>query len=85
LEKHFGSKFKPVSGASTITEQLTVAGHGSRGIVYVRSASNPGGHVFNAVNQRGNVRFLDGQTGNAESLKGWSNFQYYENKLESSL
>jgi len=34
------------------------------------------GHVFNAVNQRGVVRFLDGQIGGSASFEGYSGFKF---------
>ncbi|NJM53651.1 MAG: hypothetical protein HC846_09845, partial [Blastocatellia bacterium] len=34
------------------------------------------GHVFNAVNQNGVIRFLDGQTGGPASFRGYSSFQF---------
>lgn len=34
------------------------------------------GHVFSAVNQRGVVRFLDGQIGGPASFDGYSGFKF---------
>lgn len=54
---------------------MTNAGSGARGIVF--GARGDGvGHVFNVVNQRGTVRFLDGQTGKAASFDGFTSFQF---------
>jgi filamentous hemagglutinin len=39
------------------------AGSGARAIVYVNPTGEGVGHVFNVVNQKGTIRFLDGQTG----------------------
>jgi hypothetical protein len=53
---------------------MSKAGNGARGIVYV-GTGKPGsvGHVFNVVNQKGVVRFLDGQTGKAvQWQKDWT-------------
>jgi filamentous hemagglutinin len=54
---------------------LSAAGPGARGIVFGSRGSGEVGHVFNAVNQKGVVRFLDGQTGQAASLEGYKSFQ----------
>lgn len=48
---------------------------GDRGIVFGARGSDPG-HVFNAVNQGGVVRFIDFQTGRAASFDGYSGFSF---------
>jgi filamentous hemagglutinin len=57
---------------------LRQSGNGSRGIVYGESffARRPG-HVWNVVNQRGNIRFLDGQTGGL-GVNNFNNFRNFE-------
>lgn len=50
------------------------AGPGARGIVFGSRGSGEVGHVFNAVNQGGTVRFLDGQIGGAASFEGFTEF-----------
>ena len=73
LEKTFGGRFASVSGPGAIEAQLLNAGSGARGIVFGARADEVG-HVFNAVNQNGVVRFLDGQIGGAASLEGYTSF-----------
>lgn len=63
LEKIYGARFVPISGQSAIEAQLLEAGPGSSGIVFGARKRGEVDHVFNAVNQGGEVRFLDGQTG----------------------
>jgi RHS repeat-associated protein len=75
LEKTFGSKFGAPGSIANVNDALSLAGPGSRGIVYGENVGSSVGHVFNAVNQNGVVRFLDGQTGRAASLEGMTNFQ----------
>ena len=75
LEQIYGGFFKPVSGQAEIAGLLTEAGNGARGIVY-GSRSGGVGHVFNAVNQGGTIRFLDGQTAGAASLSGFDSFMF---------
>jgi len=53
---------------------MSSLGPGARGIVYV-GGSKPG-HVFNVVvNQRGQVKFLDGQTGAPASFAGYTDLR----------
>ncbi len=62
LEERYGGTFSPLS-KEQIASELEAAGPGSRGIVFgARSWPIPG-HVFNAVNDDGTIRFIDGQTG----------------------
>jgi len=67
LEAHFGSTFKPTTGAEGIAGDLLRRGNGARGIVYGFDTDGAGtikvGHYFNAVNHDGRVKFLDGQAG----------------------
>ncbi|MGW6461886.1 RHS repeat-associated core domain-containing protein, partial [Streptomyces sp. NPDC055078] len=67
LEKHFGSAFRATSGRDGIAGDLLRRGNGARGIVYGFETNRRGdiiwGHFFNAVNDGGNVKFLDGQAG----------------------
>lgn len=73
LEKMFGSKFTPSSGKADIDSVMQSAGDGARGVVY--GGRNGGvGHVFNAVNQGGIVRYLDGQIGSEASFDGFDHF-----------
>lgn len=75
LEKTFGGRFGAPGSIGSVSEALSAAGPGARGIVFGSRGSGEVGHVFNVVNQNGVVRFLDGQTGRAASLEGFQNFQ----------
>jgi len=75
LEDVFGGTFKPVTGRAEIEALLTDAGAGARGVVFGSRGSEVG-HVFNAVNQGGTVRFLDGQIGGAASFDGFDGFLF---------
>lgn len=75
LEDVFGGTFRPVSGQAEIAALMTDAGSGARGVVFGSRGSDVG-HVFNAVNQGGTVRFLDGQTGGAASFSGFDGFEF---------
>ena len=75
LERSFASRF----GSATMTEietTLRSGGPGTAGVVFGYRPDMAVGHVFNAVNQNGTVRFLDGQIGGAANTSYWSHFQY---------
>jgi hypothetical protein len=75
LEQIFGAKFNVAGDLGEVIKVLSAAGGGSRGIVYgIRSEGV--GHVFNAVNQNGLVFFLDGQTGKAAVVSGYTGFRF---------
>lgn len=74
LEKFYGTSFGAPGTIRTVTDAMSAAGSGARGIVFGSRGSEVG-HVFNVVNQSGVVRFLDGQTGRAATLDGFTNFQ----------
>jgi len=76
LEDIYGGAFKPVSGQAQIEQMLMDGGSGSRGIVFGSRGADAPGHVFNAVNQNGAIRFLDGQTGGVASFKGYTGFEF---------
>jgi hypothetical protein len=67
---HSAGGFQDASVAD-IQSQLQAGGSGSQGIVYVYKTGSPWAHVFNAVNQGGTVRFLDGQTGGVADFSGY--------------
>ncbi len=74
LEQIFGAKFSAAGVVGKVIEVMLTAGDGSRGIVYgVREGGV--GHVFNVVNQKGVIRFLDGQIGRAAELSGYTQFR----------
>lgn len=79
LERHCGSTFRATSGRDGIAGELLRRGDGSRGIVYGFDTEGAGnipypGHFFNAVNDGGNVKFLDGQKGGYAVL----DWEYYD-------
>ena len=59
-----------MSGQGAIDKTIGDAGAGARGIVYVREVGAKVGHFLNVVNQKGTVRYLDGQTGKVFSWSG---------------
>lgn len=75
LERIFGAQFSAVPSLATVVQALVVAGSGSRGIVF-GSRDDGVGHVFNAVNQHGVVRFLDGQTGTIAVVSGYTGLRF---------
>jgi RHS repeat-associated protein len=69
-----GTNWTSMGSQGNVAGAMSKAGNGARGIVYV-GTGKPGsiGHVFNVVNQKGVVRFLDGQTGKAvQWQKDWT-------------
>ena len=72
LERHFGSRFRPIT-LSGIVEEMTKAGHGARGIVL--GIKPRYSHVFNVINNRGRVVFLDGQAESAGDVTRWRYYQ----------
>ncbi|MEP3278571.1 MAG: toxin glutamine deamidase domain-containing protein [Stappiaceae bacterium] len=63
LERFYGGRFSSAISRKNIAEQLEKAGSGARGIIMGFRGKDEIAHVFNVVNQKGVVRFLDGQTG----------------------
>ncbi|OEZ51824.1 tRNA nuclease WapA precursor [Duganella sp. HH105] len=74
LESAFGGRFSSPGPISNVSDALSKAGDGARGIVF-GSRGQEVGHVFNVVNQNGVIRYLDGQTGKAAVLDGYKSFQ----------
>ncbi|MEU2834699.1 toxin glutamine deamidase domain-containing protein [Streptomyces lavendulae] len=72
LENHFGSLFRATSGRDDISRELLERGDGARGVVYGFTLDEHGdvdwGHFFNAANDGGNIKFLDGQAGGYADL-----------------
>ena len=62
LEKMYRTKFDAPGSINKVSEALSAAGPGARGIVF-GSRGNEVGHVFNVVNQNGAVRFFSGFPG----------------------
>jgi hypothetical protein len=78
---NLGTDWVSVSGQAEIEQLLGNAGCGSRGIVY---GSNPGelGHVWNVVNQRSGINFIDAQagTGGAQWFQEYTKFLFLRTK-----
>ena len=76
------SKFEPVAGPMEVGKILTESGNGAQGIVYgAPKAGGQYGHVWNAVNQGGTIRFLDSQvirSGVNNASVGLSNFDKFQ-------
>lgn len=69
LEAQYGSTFRFVgTNAAAVEAEMQAAGSGAQAIVYGWKTGEPYAHFFNAANQKGTVRFLDGQTGGAANL-----------------
>ena len=74
LEREFGGSFTHGLSLNRIQGLVSEAGH--RGIVFGNRGAGEVGHVFNVVNQKGVIRFLDGQSGKAAELGGYKNFSF---------
>lgn len=79
LEKLYGARFGSPGSIDNVTNAMSLAGSGARGIVFGSRGSEVG-HVFNVVNQKGVIRFLDGQTGKTASFEGYNSFQLLRTK-----
>lgn len=75
LEQIFGAKFSFPVSREKIVEALLATGSGSRAIVF-GFTGDAVGHVFNAVNQGGIIRFLDGQTGTVPALSRYAELRF---------
>jgi hypothetical protein len=75
VRKLFRGKPDATPSLGGIEELLRAAGPGARGIVL---GISPRGvtHAFNAYNDNGVVRFVDGQIGGPPSLKGYAQFMW---------
>ena len=74
LENWFGGSFESGFDEQQITTMMLKAGPGSRGVVYVTNGGV--GHVFNAVNEGGVVRFLDFQVGEPGGFEDWTDASF---------
>ena len=76
ITKEFGGSFAPVSGPMEIGSILSQSGEGASGIVFGQGTSM--NHVWNVVNQGGNIRFLDGQIRGlgVQNFENFNNFQF---------
>jgi RHS repeat-associated protein len=76
IEQHFRTTFGAPGTIQRVTAAMEAAGNGARGIVFGSRGGEEVGHVFNVVNQRGTIRYLDGQTGKSANLDdGYVSFQ----------
>jgi RHS repeat-associated protein len=71
IEALYGGRQFKSSTLSGIVYEIRNAGDGARGIVMGQKGRRA--HVFNVVNVKGDVVFLDGQSGHAD-LSPWRNF-----------
>ncbi|QOV41466.1 RHS repeat protein [Streptomyces ferrugineus] len=71
IEALYGGRSFKKSTLSGIVHEIKSSGDGARGIVMGQKGRQA--HVFNVVNVKGDVVFLDGQTGHAD-LSTWRNF-----------
>ena len=76
LERHFGASFQRNISQTDIIQQMERAGPGARGIVYGSRGPGAVGHVFNVINQRGQIRFIDAQVGELASFDGYQSFGF---------
>jgi hypothetical protein len=76
IEDELGSSFRSVAGRNEIENILADAGSGSRGVVFGSRGVGEVGHVWNAVNQGGAIRFIDFQSGTEASWEGYRGFQF---------
>ena len=69
MERLVGGEFSAQMGSlSEIEAAMVEAGPGARGIVFAHQGDIANGHYFNAVNQNGVVRLLDGQSGTGANV-----------------
>jgi Domain of unknown function (DUF4157)/Papain fold toxin 1, glutamine deamidase len=69
FRRMFGAPLRQTA-ISSVRTQLEQAGPGARGII-VGIADGGGGHAFNAFNDAGTVRFVDGQIGGPARTDGY--------------
>lgn len=64
-----GSTFRFVgTNIAAVEAEMQAAGSGAQAIVYGWRTGEPYAHFFNVINQKGTVRFVDGQAGGAARL-----------------
>jgi RHS repeat-associated protein len=78
LEKGYGGTFSPPTTLDKITEKYSQLGDGTKGIVFGDVNGKNPGHVFNVVNQDGNVKYLDGQVGTVADTRPYTSFREME-------
>lgn len=77
LEVSYGRTFERVASPAEIVTRLRRAGPGARGIVFGSRGTRRPGHLFNAVNLDGTVRFVDGQRGGPAAVDGEGYMAFY--------
>ena len=75
LNSLFGTNMSGWVSRSQIESALLSSGNGTRAVIYGMDANGIAAHVWNAVVQRGQINYIDGQIcgGGAVNFK---NFQY---------
>lgn len=73
LEKAYGKTF---THGLDIDQVKAMVGKGKMGIVFGNNGTGKVGHVFNVIEQKGKINFIDGQTGKAAKLDGYKNFSF---------
>jgi hypothetical protein len=75
-EEWAGERFTPTTDPEALRTKLEEGGHGSSAIVHTQYTfdGERAGHAYNVVNYQGDIRVLDGQTG--ESLP-WADGEVY--------
>jgi RHS repeat-associated protein len=69
LQAQYGSTFRFVgTNIAAVEAEMQAAGSGAQAIVYGWRTGEPYAHFFNVINQKGTVRFVDGQAGGAARL-----------------
>ena len=64
----------PTNGVRDMEQIMGRLGPGTRGVVYGYRGTSQEGHVFNVINQRNVIKFIDGQSGGAARLTGYKEF-----------
>jgi Papain fold toxin 1, glutamine deamidase len=76
LEDMYGGSFQSVSGRSETDSILGKQGPRSRGIVFGSRGTGAVGHIWNAVNQGGVIRYPDFQSGMGASFEGYKSLWF---------
>ncbi|WP_462264569.1 RHS repeat-associated core domain-containing protein [Mucilaginibacter sp.] len=74
IEQEYNAKF--THGLSIEQVKGMVGQKGQMGIVFGNRGIGRVGHVFNVINQNGQINFIDGQTGQGANLSGYKNFSF---------
>jgi RHS repeat-associated protein len=77
LEEQYGTTFNRNLNIDQVKSMVSKPG--DIGIVFGTREGQPG-HVFNVINDKGTIKFLDGQTGKPAVLTGYKNFWFLPTK-----